>query len=196
MKYKVLVLSVFLSMCVVSSNVSAEVDFTSGKVIGQAANGSYSVLQEGGSTWNGIEENQLTAQQIKGFQMEQARRQAESIANYGVKGNPNLVSQVTTDTRKTTINVSAGSLKPNTQVYTSAGIVPASSLPPTTQVAVPYNSVFTKTVRGDANHKDKNSHSEHGTGNGGNNAANSHSAHGLGGGDHIGGGHSGGSFHY
>lgn len=37
---------------------------------------------------------------------------------------------------------------------------------------------------------------EHGTGNGANNAANSNSAHGLGGGSHIGGGRSGGGFHY
>lgn len=48
---------------------------------------------------------------------------------------------------------------------------------------------------GGNNHKG-NSHSQHGTGNGANNAANSNSAHGLGGGSNIGGGRSGGGFHY
>lgn len=41
---------------------------------------------------------------------------------------------------------------------------------------------------------DSDSHG--GRGNGENNAANSNSAHGLGGGDHIGGGRSGGGYHY
>ncbi|HGF0769327.1 TPA: hypothetical protein ACF7ZB_001637 [Kluyvera georgiana] len=45
------------------------------------------------------------------------------------------------------------------------------------------------TVRmGGHNEHSGNSHSEHGSGNGANNAANSNSAHGLGGGNHIGGG--------
>lgn len=52
------------------------------------------------------------------------------------------------------------------------------------------------TVRGGNNEHTSNSHNDHGTGNGSNNAANSNSAHGLGGGDHIGGGRSGGGYHY
>lgn len=50
--------------------------------------------------------------------------------------------------------------------------------------------------RGGNNHASGYGHSEHGTGNGANNAAGSHSAHGLGGGEHVGGGRSGGGFHY
>jgi len=86
------------------------------------------------------------------------------------------------------INVAASTLAKNMPVTTSSGVVMAGLLPPNTQVAVPYNSVFTKTVRGGNNQHNGRSYSDHGTGNGGNNAANSNSAHGLGGGNHIGGG--------
>ncbi|WP_052285118.1 hypothetical protein [Kluyvera genomosp. 1] len=49
---------------------------------------------------------------------------------------------------------------------------------------------------GNAHGANNGDHGRSGTGNGSNNAANSHSAHGLGGGDHIGGGRSGGGYHY
>lgn len=95
-----------------------------------------------------------------------------------------------------TMNVAASSLNPATQVQTKNGVAAAGSLPPTTQVAIAYHSVFSKPVRSGNSHSPGFDHGEHGTGNGANNAANSHSAHGLGGGDHIGGGRTGGGFHY
>lgn len=51
-------------------------------------------------------------------------------------------------------------------------------------------------TRGGLNDHNNSSHGEHDTGNGGNNAANSNSAHGLGSGFNIGGGRTGGGFHY
>ncbi|HDT6543476.1 TPA: hypothetical protein QFT03_000377 [Kluyvera ascorbata] len=95
-----------------------------------------------------------------------------------------------------TMNVAASSLNPATKVQTKNGVVAAGSLPPTTQVAIAYHSVFSKPAHGGNSHSSGFDHGEHGTGNGANNAANSHSAHGLGGGDHIGGGRTGGGFHY
>ncbi|EBL7042096.1 hypothetical protein CJ666_21980 [Salmonella enterica] len=87
------------------------------------------------------------------------------------------------------MNVSASSLNPNMDVKTEAGVVKAGSLPADAQVKVGMDSVFAGAVRkGGNNHDRSSSRSEHGTGNGGNNAANSNSAHGLGGGNHIGGG--------
>ena len=101
-----------------------------------------------------------------------------------------------TNTTAPKINVDSSTLKPDTQIMTDKGIVTASTLKPGTQVAVPYDSAFTTSVRGGHNHAKGSDHVEHGTGNGANNAANSNSAHGLGGGSHIGGGRSGGGFHY
>lgn len=95
-----------------------------------------------------------------------------------------------------TMNVAASSLNPTTKVQTQNGVVAAGSLPPTTQVAIAYHSVFSQPVRGGNRHSSDFDHGEHGTGNGANNAANSHSAHGLGGSEHIGGGRTGGGFHY
>ncbi|EAW2493100.1 hypothetical protein AXL65_02415 [Salmonella enterica subsp. enterica] len=87
------------------------------------------------------------------------------------------------------INAPAGSLNPNMDVKTAAGVVKAGTLPADAQVKVGMDSVFAGAVRkGGNNHDRSSSRSEHGTGNGGNNAANSNSAHGLGGGNHIGGG--------
>ncbi|HKM98614.1 MAG TPA: hypothetical protein VJY99_18280 [Buttiauxella sp.] len=94
------------------------------------------------------------------------------------------------------INVSASTLSPSTKVKTDKGIVTVGTLPKNTQVSVPFDSAFNKSVKGGNSHDTVNSHGEHETGNGSNNAANSHSAHGLGGSESIGGGHSGGSFHY
>ncbi|MCU3853444.1 hypothetical protein N8W35_10035 [Enterobacter roggenkampii] len=99
-------------------------------------------------------------------------------------------------TGNTTINVAASSLAPLTKVKTDKGIVTAGSLPKNTQVAVTFNSAFNKSVKGGNDHSTGRSYGEHGTGNGANNAANSNSAHGLGGGSNIGGGRSGGGFHY
>lgn len=108
---------------------------------------------------------------------------------------PNIPTTAT-NTTAPTINVDSSTLKPDAQIMTDKGIVTASTLKPGTQVAVPYDSAFTTSVRGGHNHTKGFDHAEHGTGNGANNAANSNSAHGLGGGSHIGGGRSGGGFHY
>lgn len=85
----------------------------------------------------------------------------QDIKNYGIKGNPNLVSQV------------------NVPGYV------VSKHPP-----------FAGESWSNGRGANNGSHDHSGTGNGSNNAANSHSAHGLGGGDHIGGGRSGGGYHY
>lgn len=99
-------------------------------------------------------------------------------------------------TGNTTINVAASSLAPSTKVKTDKGIVTAGTLPKDAQVTVSFNSVFSTPVKGGNDHSTGRSNGEHGTGNGANNAANSNSAHGLGGGSNIGGGRSGGGFHY
>ncbi|MRS14923.1 hypothetical protein GJV06_08530 [Enterobacteriaceae bacterium RIT691] len=129
-------------------------------------------------------------------------QQSKSISNYGVKtnsaGNPVTMVAGTKNspTGNSTINVAASTLSSTTRVKTDKGIVTAGSLPKNTQVAVAFNSPFSSPVRGGNEHSTSHSHGEHGTGNGENNAANSHSAHGLGGSESIGGGHSGGGFHY
>lgn len=94
------------------------------------------------------------------------------------------------------INVAASTLSPSTKVITDKGVVTAATLPKNAQVTVQFDSAFNKSVKGSNGHATGGSHSEHGTGNGANNAANSHSSHGLGGSESIGGGHSGGGFHY
>ncbi|AFJ46428.1 hypothetical protein [Shimwellia blattae] len=95
-----------------------------------------------------------------------------------------------------TINVAAATLAPSAKVQTAQGIVSAGSLPADTQVAVAFNSAFHTPVKGGSAQARDGGHAEHGTGNGANNAASSRSAHGLGGGEHVGGGRSGGGFHY
>lgn len=102
-----------------------------------------------------------------------------------------------------TINQAAGSLPANTPVSatingqtltTTAGAI--AKVNPEAQIQTPINSVFAAPARkGGNNHGDRNSRSEHGTGNGGNNAQNSRSAGGLAD-SHVGGGRAGGGFHY
>jgi|GEM_PF-3270908 len=145
-----------------------------------------------------------------------AKAAAESIANYGRKGNPNLTAQYSqstqqvdysgTSTRPATgsINVAASTLSPSTKVSatvngktvsTTAGEL--AKVAPQIQVSIPHvDAIINSPVHSSNGHDKSNNSSEHGTGNGGNNAANTNSAHGLGGGDHIGGGRSGGGFHY
>lgn len=109
----------------------------------------------------------LTAHEDKAAEAQmQAAQDAADRANYGVKGNPNLISQVQQPAAK----------------------------PETPEVEVNIPGPFN--TRGGHNDHNNSSHGEHGTGNGGNNAANSNSAHGLGGGSNIGGGRTGGGFHY
>ncbi|ENW4943590.1 hypothetical protein ACFLMW_003738 [Salmonella enterica] len=159
-----------------------------------------------------------------------AQAEADARANYGIKGNPNLTSQVhaaevsqpstpaattpaaTTpdapaavtaakpnETANSSINVDAASLGNQQVNVTENGVtqtVAASSLPAGTQVSVPMDSAFSRPARtGNGDRSHSNSHSEHGTGNGGSNAQNSRSAGGLAD-SHVGGGRSGGGFHY
>lgn len=137
------------------------------------------------------------------------QQQSQSISNYGIKtnsaGHPvTMVSGtkqnpggiVVGQTGNSTINVAASTLTPSTRVKTDKGIVTAGSLPEGTQVMVAFNSAFTAPAKNGNAHSSNPEHSEHGTGNGANNAANTHSAHGLGGSESIGGGHSGGGYHY
>lgn len=144
-----------------------------------------------------------------------AAAHAASLDNYGVKGNPNLTSQYTADPQKVSyngvsqrpsytaatpakpdqtesMNMAAGDVNPSTPVQgpkgeiTTAGEV--AKVDPTAQISVPHAPALIVSQRQGSDHSRNNSRSEHGTGNGGNNAANSNSAHGLGGGNHIGGG--------
>ncbi|EMR5622789.1 hypothetical protein ABL632_004010 [Salmonella enterica subsp. enterica serovar Braenderup] len=126
--------------------------------------------------------------------------QPQNTMAVGVKndptGKPGTFTAQTTAPANSTINQAAGSLNPNTPVsvsingqtvQTTAGAIAAVN--PQAQIQTPINSIFAAAPRkGGNNHGDRGSRSEHGTGNGGNNAANSNSAHGLGGGNHIGGG--------
>ncbi|EEI7324286.1 hypothetical protein G4E03_003475 [Salmonella enterica] len=93
------------------------------------------------------------------------------------------------------MNFSAKDVKPDTKVTatingvtttTTAGEV--AKVDPTAQISVPHAPALIVSQRQGSDHSKGNTRSEHGTGNGGNNAANSNSAHGLGGGNHIGGG--------
>lgn len=199
-----------------SWSANATVSFAEGEIVAQSGN-SYSVSIND-QTWSGVDASQLSkkqrtawdrAQAIKANQKSIADKQAatdlqesQDIANYGTKTNSagipvNIVSMSTlTPATKPTINVAASTLSPATKVTTDKGIVTAGSLPKNTQVSVAFNSVFNAGVKGGNGHATSRSHGEHGTGNGANNAANSHSAHGLGGSESIGGGHSGGGFHY
>ncbi|EHE2320719.1 hypothetical protein JNE51_004429 [Salmonella enterica] len=107
------------------------------------------------------------------------------------------------DSSNSTINQAAGSLPANTPVSatingqtltTTAGEL--AKVNPEAQIQTPINSVFAAPARkGGNNHSDRGSRSEHGTGNGGNNAQNSRSAGGLAD-SHVGGGRAGGGFHY
>lgn len=141
-----------------------------------------------------------------------AEQAAKDIANYGVKTNPeghpvNIVSMTALTPSKPaqtgSINVGVGSLPGNTPVsvtingitqVTRAAVV--AKVDPSLQVSVPHvdGIISSPVVKGGQQGNDHGHSSEHGTGNGGNNAA-SHS-HGLGGGEHVGGGSSqNGGFH-
>lgn len=168
----------------ISASVSATVDFSHSEVVNEAQDGSYSVKMSDGSVWRGVTESELTAQQIKGYQMQQALLHAQHVNHYGVKGHLNLTPQINPGT----INVAVSSLHSEALIQTPNGIVKAGSLPPDAQVAVPFNGAFNQPLRRGGDHGGMHSGVEHGTGNGGNNAANSTSAHGLGGDNHIGGG--------
>lgn len=144
-----------------------------------------------------------------------ADEHAAQVAAYGVKGNPNLTSQYSPDPQKVSyngvsqrpsytaatpakpdqtesMNMAAGDVNPSTPVQgpkgeiTTAGEV--AKVDPTAQISVPHAPALIVSQRQGSDHSKGNTRSEHGTGNGGNNAANSNSAHGLGGGNHIGGG--------
>jgi|GEM_PF-871428 len=102
-----------------------------------------------------------------------------------------------------TINVSAHSLNPNTQVSatlngktvtTTAGTI--AKINPEAQISIPHQPALIASRAGGNNDRSQTRSGHEGTGNGSNNAANSHSAHGLGGGSHIGGGSAqNGGFH-
>lgn len=122
---------------------------------------------------------------------------APSTMVSGIKTNP--AGKPVAFTYNSSINVNVSTVPASTPVHvgdlvTTAGAVAA--IDPNAQISVPMNSVFIAPVRSAHNDHQKHSRSEHGTGNGANNAANSHSARGLGGGSNIGGGKSGGGFHY
>lgn len=108
-----------------------------------------------------------------------------AIANYGVKGNPNLVSQysepkqvtysgATVRPGYTAVNVAASSLPhdANVTVATPEGTktVAVSTLKPDTQVSVPMNPVFSRSTFGNNGHDSANAHGSHDGGRGGDNA--------------------------
>jgi hypothetical protein len=111
-----------------------------------------------------------------------------------------IVHMASLTTSTPSINVSISSLKPSTPIsVTVNGVtktVAASTLAPSTQVAVPHIPAFERNPGKGSSNDQGASHSVGGGGNGDNNAANTSSAHGLGGGAHIGGGSAmGGGFH-
>lgn len=146
---------------------------------------------------NGI--NQPTNQPVSGYgsaYLDAKNNQSGYIKNDPTGKPVNIVSMTGINPSQPSINVAANSLSPSTHVLTPHGMVTAGSLPANTQVTVAFKSAFTaapKNGHADSAHE---SGGEHGTGNGANNAAGTHSAHGLGGNSHIGGGLSGGGFHY
>ncbi|WP_139156351.1 hypothetical protein [Leclercia sp. LSNIH1] len=126
---------------------------------------------------------------------------APSTMNPGVKTNPvgNPVA-ITSKVANSSINVGVSSVPASTPVQvgsiiTTAGAIAA--IDSTIQISIPYESVFDAPVKSVHSDHQKNSRSEHGTGNGANNAQASRSAGGFStAGSHIGGGKSGGGFHY
>lgn len=85
------------------------------------------------------------------------------------------------------INVSAGSLKPDTAVTVNGKPTTAGTLKPDTQVKVGIDSAFNHSPKGGTDHSEASTSGEHGTGTGSDNAH-----------DHAFGGHTGagGGFHY
>lgn len=143
---------------------------------------------------------QRTAAQVNA--LAQSQEAAAHAARYSSMTRTTIAATTLTaakpgdDSSNSTINQAAKDVNPNTTVTatingqtltTTAGEL--AKVNPQVQIQTPINSVFAQPARkGGNNHSDRGSRSEHGTGNGGNNAANSNSAHGLGGGNHIGGG--------
>lgn len=108
-----------------------------------------------------------------------------AIANYGVKGNPNLVSQYSQPTQVTysgatvrpgytAVNVAASSLPHDAKVTVATPegtkTVALSTLKPDTQVSVPMNPVFSRSTFGNNGHNGANAHGSHDGGRGGDNA--------------------------
>lgn len=108
-----------------------------------------------------------------------------AIANYGVKGNPNLVSQYSQATQVTysgatvrpgysAVNVAASSLPHNANVTVATPdgtkTVTASTLKPDTQVSVPMNPVFSRSTFANNGHNGANAHASHEGGRGSDNA--------------------------
>lgn len=100
------------------------------------------------------------------------------------------------------INMAVSSIPASTPVtatingkvtQTTAGVL--AQIAPQTQVAMPMVSAFSPTPRKGDHNRGTHSRGERGTGNGANNAQNSRSAGGLAD-SHVGGGRSGGGFHY
>lgn len=126
---------------------------------------------------------------------------APSSMNTGVKTNPvgNPVV-ITSKVANSSINVGVSSVAASTPVQvgnivTTAGAIAA--IDSTIQISIPYESVFNHPVKSVHSDHQKTSRSEHGTGNGSDNAQASRSAGGFStAGSHIGGGRSGGGFHY
>ena len=166
----------FFVLSVFSLGVHATVDYSHGTIIGQDKNNNYSVDLHNEQVWNGVTHDELTSMQTKGWQMQQAANHAKVVANYGVKGSPDLVSQHVQDSHP--------------------AIVTTLPQRPATGVIITQHPPFAGESWGNTHGANNGDHGRSGTGNGSNNAANSNSAHGLGGGDHIGGGRSGGGYHY
>jgi len=116
----------------------------------------------------------------------------QQIANYGLKTNSagvpvNTISASTlsASTPAHTINVAAGSLKPDTPVSVTingqTAITTASALAPALQIAVPYVSAFQRTVaKGGIAGKSEHTHAHSGDNNGSSNAhSNAFGGHGL-----------------
>lgn len=127
-----------------------------------------------------------------------ANAQAQSVANYGTKGNPNLNPQVNnygTKNNPGLVSQVDPNKNPQTPVYSGISTRPATGVTVSGYVVSKHPS-FAGESWSNGRGANNGSHDHSGTGNGSNNAANSNSSHGLGGGDHIGGGRSGGGYHY
>lgn len=140
------------------------------------------------------DKQQATAQAVNSPEAKMARDNMQALTQSKMASASNPVGAAPVGealdgkTTNSSINQAAGSLPANMDVKTKDGVVKAGSLPADAQVAVGIDSVFSGPAKKGGHDHGTSSHSEHGTGNGGNNAANSNSAHGLGGGNHIGGG--------
>lgn len=137
----------------------------------------------------------------QGTKVNPAGNPVNNVAPAGVKTNPagNPVA-ISSKPANSSINIAAGSLKPSTPVKVGNTITTAGDIAktnPNTQISVPVESVFNKPSQSNHSDRDHASSHEHGTGNGSSNAQASRSAGGFStAGSHIGGGRSGGGFHY